>query len=344
MGTHVLKPVVAAPMAGGASTVRLVVAVGNAGGFGFLAGGYKTPQAMAGEIRAVRAQSASPFGVNIFVPPPLLGKDAASGRRAAVAAYANAIRQSVESAEAAVGQPREDDDSWSEKIEILTAERCPVVSFSFGVPPRWVVDALHGVGSVVIVTVTDALEAEAAVKAGADVLCVQGPGAGGHRSTHDPLRSPSNQGLVELIEELKPSGLPLLAAGGIATEAQVRALRGAGAAAVQLGTLFLPAPESGANQHHKVALTAPWARKTRVTRAFSGRPARGLENAFMRDFDHSAPAAYPELHHLTAPMRAQAAVDGDLDRLALWAGTGHRYARPRPAAEVVEQITGWMKD
>lgn len=332
-------------MAGGASTTHLVATVGDAGGLGFLAAGYKTPQAMAAEIRAVRDRSDAPFGVNIFTPPPpLTRRTAGEDRRVAVAAYANAIRSDVESIGAALGQPREDDDSWSEKIDVVIAERCPVVSFSFGIPPRWVIDALHGVGSVVIVTVTDTFEADASAEVGADVLCVQGPGAGGHRSTHDPLRSPSDRGLVDLIAELASAGLPLVAAGGIGTEAQVRALRNAGAAAVQLGTLFLPTSESGANEHHKAALTAPWARTTRVTRAFSGRPARGIENDFIRKFDRSAPAAYPELHHLTSPMRARAAIDGDVDRLALWAGTAHRHAHPRPAAELVEQVSRWMQN
>lgn len=120
--------------------------------------------------------------------------------------------------------------------------------------------------------------------------------------------------------------------------AQIAAVLAAGAAAAQLGTAFLCCPESGAHPLHKRALTDPLFTRTALTRAFSGRPARGLVNRFMREHGPYAPSAYPEIHHLTAPIRKAAATAGDAQGMALWAGQGHRLARELPAGQLVEVL------
>src|SRR5579863_526996 len=171
------RPVIVAPMAGGPSTPELVIAAADAGAAGFLAAGYKTPAAMAAEIAAVRAGTAGRFGVNVFVPG-LPSTDAES-----IAGYVGSLAPHAEAVGAALGEATWDDDHLTEKLAILLADPPALVSFTFGCPSAEVLAALSDAGCLVVVTVTDPVEAEIAAAAGADLLCVQGSEAGGHRGT-----------------------------------------------------------------------------------------------------------------------------------------------------------------
>jgi nitronate monooxygenase len=324
-------PVVQAPMAGGVSRPALVQAVAEAGGLGFLAGGYLRAEALRDQIDAVRGRVDGPFGVNLFVPePPRTEVD--------LRAYRQRLQPVAERYGVTVPEPNwADDDFFGEKVEMLLEERIPAVSFTFGMPEPKVIEAFRAGGSTVIVTVTTAEEARAAVNAGADALCVQGPEAGGHRSTHRMTDEPGRTSLVELLRDIRV-GIPVIAAGGMTTGADIAVALAAGATAVQLGTAFLRSDESGAKQPHKDALADPRFTDTAVTRAFTGRPARALRTTFVESFDDAAPAVYPQLHQLTAPIRAAAAAAGEADNLALWAGTGYRHARTGPAADIVEEL------
>ncbi|MEU6233313.1 nitronate monooxygenase [Kitasatospora sp. NPDC047058] len=326
-------PVVAAPMAGGASTPELVAAVNGAGGLGFLAAGYRSAAAMAEQIARVRELTDRPFGVNLFVP-------AAPGDPQAVAAYRahllpEAARHGVRLPETVAP----DRDDWDAKIAALAAgpEPVPVVSYTFGLPAPEEVRALRAAGTYQVGTVTTPEEARAAEAAGMDALCVQGPEAGGHRATHRVADRPGDVPLLELLAAVREvTRLPLIAAGGLADGAGIAAALRAGAGAVQLGTALLRADESGASAPHRAALgELP---ETVVTRAFTGRPARGLRNAFIERYGRYAPAAYPEVHHLTRPLRAAATARADTSAMHLWAGTGHRAARSGPAAEIVTEL------
>jgi len=204
-----------------------------------------------------------------------------------------------------------------------------------------VIRALQEAGSAVVVTVTSPAEAVLAAEAGADALCVQGYEAGAHRGTFVNDDAPGgDRGLPALIGEVAAvTGLPQIAAGGIMGPRQVRAVLAAGAAAAQCGTAFLRSPESGAHPLHKAALADPRYTATVVTRAFSGRPARGLVNRFIAEHA-DAPPAYPEINNATRPLRAAAAARGDTEAMSLWAGQGYRQAAERPAAEIVERLRG----
>jgi NAD(P)H-dependent flavin oxidoreductase YrpB (nitropropane dioxygenase family) len=328
-------PVLAAPMAGGPSTPALVTAAARAGGLGFLAAGYRTPQAMAEQIAAVRAQ-AVPFGINLFAPNPV-PVDAAAFHRYAEAIQAEGDRYGLQ---LTGGEPVEDDDDWQEKIDFLLAEPVPVVGFTFGVPEPAVVAALRTAGSVVVQTVTSAEEARIAADAGADLLAVQSSAAGGHSGTLTPARLPATTPIAELVAEVgRAVSLPLIAAGGLATSADVAAVLRAGAVAAAVGTVLLRSDESGASATHQAALADPDRDRTVVTRAFTGRPARALRNAFIDRYDAEAPEGYPALHHLTGPLRKAAAAAGDAERVHLWAGTGHRHATAEPAARILERLT-----
>ena len=326
-------PVVVAPMAGGPSTTGLVTAASAAGALAFLAAGYKTAAAMRSEMAAVRA-AGMPFGVNVFVP----GAPAAD--RAALTRYLAELEPDAAALGVQPGAPDWDDDDWDAKLAALLADPPAVVSFTFGCPQQGVIAALRAAGSQVWVTVTTPEEAAAAAARGADGLCVQGPEAGAHRGTFTASASPPAVPLHRLLREVAAAtALPLIAAGGIMSHQDVRDALAAGAAAVQCGTAFLRCPESGAQPLHKAALADPAFTATAVTRAFTGRPARGLANRFMTDHP-GAPAAYPEVHFATRPLRAAAAAAGDTGRMNLWAGEGYRAATERPAAEIVELLSG----
>ncbi|MDH6127056.1 nitronate monooxygenase [Kitasatospora sp. GP82] len=326
-------PVVAAPMAGGASTPELVAAVGGAGGLGFLAAGYLTAGAMAEQVRRTRELTDRPFGMNLFVP-------AEPSDPAAVAAYRERLRPEAE--RLGVELPERiapDRDDWEAKIEALLADPVPLVSYTFGLPSAVEVAALRAVGSVQVGTVTSADEARAAAALGLDALTVQGPEAGGHRATHRADARPGRTPLPALLAEVRRAGdLPLIAAGGLGDGAAIAAALAAGAAAVQLGTAYLRSDESGAAAAYRAALVDERYAETTVTRAFTGRPARGLRNAFIDRHEPYAPAAYPEVHHLTRPLRAAAAARGDLDGMNLWAGTAHLRARSGPAAQITREL------
>ncbi|CAM5675072.1 nitronate monooxygenase [Streptomyces fumanus] len=329
-------PIVQAPMAGGVSVPSLAAAVCEAGGLGFLAAGYKTADGMYQEIKQVRSLTARPFGVNLFLPQP------ETADRAAVDVYAHQLAGEAAWYETELGDPDSGrDDGYEAKLAVLLDNPVPVVSFHFGVPAREVVDALHRVGTFAWVTATTADEARAVQDCGADAVIAQGVEAGGHQGTHRdlPETDGSGIGLLALLAQVREAvSLPVVAAGGLMRGGQIAAVLAAGASAAQMGTAFLATAESGAPDLHKRALTNPLFARTELTRAFTGRPARGLVNRFLREHGPYAPAAYPEVSHLTAPLRKAAATAGDVQGLALWAGQGHRLARELPAGHLVEVL------
>ncbi|WP_274558289.1 nitronate monooxygenase [Streptomyces spiramyceticus] len=329
-------PIVQAPMAGGASCPQLVAAVSEAGGLGFLAAGYKTADGMYEEIKQLRGLTSRPFGVNLFMPQP------GNADPASIEVYRHQLAGEADWYQTPLGEPDNGaDDGYEAKLAILIDDPVPVVSFTFGCPTRSVLDAFAKAGTVTIVTVTSPEEAQAAQWSGADAVCVQGIEAGGHQGTHrdDPKSDGSGIGLLALVTQVRETvQLPIVAAGGLMRGAQIAAVLALGAEAAQLGTSFLVCPESGANALHKQAMTNPLFVRTELTRAFSGRPARGLVNRFMREHGPYAPAAYPQVHHITAGLRKAAAKSGDAQGMALWAGQGHRLAREMPAGQLVEVL------
>lgn len=319
----------------GASTPELAAAVTEAGGLGFLAAGYLSVDAMAADVASYRRLTDGPVAVNVFTPQ----LDRSAELAPAIAAHRAALLPIAARLGVDVGEPVHDDDGFDDKITWLTEHPVDVVTFTFGPVPAPVVAALHEVGTAVGFTVTSAHEARQAVGLDADLLVAQGCAAGGHRGTWHLSDEPNELEAAELTRAVvAATGLPVVAAGGVAGPDDVRALLDAGAMAVAAGTLFLACAESKASAAHKAALTSVSFTEARVTRAFSGRWARALVNDFVRDCDGTAPPAYPDVHHMTKPIRTAAAAAGDVHRLALWAGSGHRSATSRPAAEVTAAL------
>ncbi|WP_327717032.1 nitronate monooxygenase [Streptomyces sp. NBC_00490] len=335
-------PIVQAPMAGGVSVPQLAAAVSDAGGLGFLAAGYKTADGLYQEIKQLRGLTGRPFGVNLFMPQP------ENADPAAVEVYAHQLSGEASWYETELGDPDSGrDDGYDAKLAVLLDNPVPVVSFHFGVPSSEVLESLRRAGTFTLVTATTAEEALAVQRAGADAVIAQGVEAGGHQGTHRdiPENDGTGIGLLSLVGQIRETvGIPVVAAGGIMRGSQIAAVLAAGAAAAQLGTAFLATTESGAAPVHKQALTNPLFVRTELTRAFSGRPARGLVNRFLREHGRYAPAAYPEIHHLTSPLRKAAAKAKDAQGMALWAGQGHRMARELPAGRLVEVLAAELAD
>lgn len=322
-------PIVLAPLAGGPSTPELAAAVSEAGGLGFLATGYLTAADAAERIDRTRRLTGRPFGVNVFVP----GSPAPAS---AVEQYARTLTGVAEQAGVSLGRPVFEDDDWDAKLAVLLAEPVPVVSFTFGLPDPGIVARLRGAGSEVWVTVGTAAEARTAAARGADVLVVQGAEAGGHRGGVDDEPGAA-VGLLALLQIVAAQvDLPLVATGGIATGGGVAAALCAGASAAALGTAFLDSPEAATADVHRQALHAGGG--TALTRAFTGRTARGIRNRMLEEYSAVAPRAYPEIHHLTAPLRQAGRAQGNVDVVNLWAGQAFPLSRRMPAGDLVRTL------
>ncbi|HEY3759675.1 MAG TPA: nitronate monooxygenase [Solirubrobacteraceae bacterium] len=324
-------PVVQAPMAGGLSTPALAAAVNRAGGLGFLAAGYLTPERLAQDIAAARALSDGPLGVNVFVG------GAHPAEHAPVEAYARRLAVEAQRAGVELGEPRFDDDSFDEKLALLVTDPVAVVSFTFGLPLQTTVEQLRGAGSEVWLTVTSPDEARRAAALGVDALIVQGVEAGGHRGVFVDDDDASDLTLLAALQLVGATvDLPLIAAGAIVHGGALAAVLAAGASAGQLGTAYLLSAEAATADVQRTAVAS--ATPTVLTRAFSGRLARGIVNRLHRDHAAHAPRAYPEIDHLTKPLRAHGRQAGDADLVNLWAGQAHELAVAAGAEEITRRV------
>jgi nitronate monooxygenase len=331
-------PIVQAPLSGGASTPELTIAASRAGAFGIVAAGYLTADRLRGDIHQVRSSTAAPFGVNLFVPGTELADTAA------LSSYAERVRAEASRIGAEPGDPKWSDDEWQPKLELVLMERPAVVSFTFGCPERELINELHHAGIEIWVTVTEPDEADLAAEMGADALVVQGVEAGGHRASFVDEDGVGEFGLLALMRLVsKRVKLPLVAAGGICDGYAIAAVLVAGARAAQIGTAFLDTPEANTSLPHRERLRARG--RTALTRAFSGKRARGIVNDFMARNSAEAPAAYPQLHYLTAPMRAAARADGEPDLINLWAGQAYELIdHGVPAQQVIARMAAEIED
>jgi nitronate monooxygenase len=316
-------PIIQAPLAGGPSTPRLAAAVSDVGALGFLAAGYLDADRVESDVAEVRQLTDRDFGVNVFAySRPPAPQD--------VGSYAASLEADARRLGVSLGQPRFDDDHFADKVELLCGDPVPVVSFTFGLPPRDVVRRLRAAGSEIWLTVTSPTEARAADALAPDALIVQGVEAGGHRGTHVDDDDVCDLTLLAALQLIRAEvRRPLVAAGGLTTGASIAAALASGAAAAQLGTAYLRCPEAGTSDVHRVALTT--STPTVLTRAFTGRLARGIRNRFHDEHGHDAPRAYPDVHHLTAPLRAHGRSTGNPDVVNLWAGQAHQLATDEPA-------------
>lgn len=334
-------PIIQAPMAGGTSTPALAAAVSNAGALGSLGSGYDAPQKMVEEIRAVRALTSNPLQVNLFVPlPPQPAVPLQPMLKVLAPIYAEL------GMEAATGAPPPWSFSFAQQMEVVIEERVPIFSFTFGALEARYIEALHARGTLVIGTATTVAEAEHLAYTSVDAIVLQGAEAAAHRGSFLPAAD-NMVGLIALVQQTTARvKVPLIASGGIMDGRGINAALWLGADAVQMGTAFLLTHESGANEVYKDAVLRANPEETQITRAFSGREARGIRNRFMSEIESTGVAipAFPIQNDLTRPMRRQAATQGNPDFLSLWSGQNGALGRRMGAAELVRVLLREMEE
>ena len=336
-------PIIVAPMAGGPSTVDLVVAASGAGALGSFGAAYLSPQQIRDAIEQTRARTSKPFAVNLFAPLPGPPPFDVTAALAALRVY----HEELGIAPPALADLPDPRDAFDAQIDALLESAAPVVSFTFGIPPRETLARLTSAGIFVIGTATTVDEAVAFERAGAGAIVAQGSEAGGHRGT---FAVPFERGLIgtmALVPQVADAvRVPVIASGGIMDGRGIAAGLALGASAAQLGTAFLATPESGASAAQKAALRAAHEDDTAITMAFSGRPARGIRNRVMRELDAhpEAIAPYPLQNALTRAMRAGAAAAGKDQYLSMWSGQAPRLVRTMPAGELVRTLVRETND
>jgi nitronate monooxygenase len=329
-------PIIVAPM-GGATTVDLAVAGSEAGALGFLASAYLTPDQIREESRQLKARTSRPFGNNLFasVPPqePVNPQPALDH----IARFNAGLELPPPELPAITS------DRFEEKLAAVLDGGAPVFSFTFGIPSIAAMQAIKARGVYVMGTATTVEEAIQLEKAGVDAIVAQGSEAGAHRGTFGGSFEAAMIGTMALVPQTVDAvKVPVVASGGIMDGRGIAAALALGASAVQLGTAFLTTDEAGIPEAYKEAILKAREHDTRITRAFSGRPARGILNRFMEETDGAAPQGailpYPLQNMLTRPMRNAAAKQGRSEYLSLWAGQGVRMARRQSARDLIARL------
>jgi nitronate monooxygenase len=328
--------IVQAPMAG-VDSPELAAAVCDAGALGSLGVGYLAPAEIRDRVGRLRALTQKPFALNLFpLPAPAVDRAVVEAANGALAKY----RRELGIVEPPL--PEEVGYHFERQAEAMLELRPAVFSFAFGIPDSSILDECRKRGIVTCGTATHLPEALALDDAGVDLICAQGSEAGGHRATFAGETEHGLLGLLALIPQIVDRvKRPILAAGGIMDRRGVRAALDLGAAGVQVGTAFLACRESGISPAHRRALFGG-ARATGVTRVFSGRPARGVENRMMRELQESGAviAPYPIQHRLTSDIRREAARVGNTELMSLWSGQAAALAQDGSVAELIERLTG----
>lgn len=329
-------PIIQAPMAGGATTTDLVASVSEAGGLGFLGCAYLTPEQIVAACTEVRSRTDRPFGVNLFAPLASPGPDGDPSRMLRLLEPVHADLQIPPP-----NEPPVEDVSFDDRLEAVLAARPSVFSFTFGSLPPETIAELKARDMFVIGTATTVEEALVLSAAGVDAVVAQGSEAGAHRGTFGTTFEAAMVGTVALVPQMVDAiSIPVIASGGIMDGRGIGAALALGAQAAQLGTAFLPCDESGIPESHKQAIIDGREDQTRVTRAFSGRPARGLVNRFMDDVDREPDVIlpFPRQNALTRAARGAAARLDRPEFLSLWAGQGVRLSRRGSASELVAML------
>ena len=332
-------PIIQAPMAGGVSTPLLAAAVSEAGGLGMIGAGYLNPTETREQILEVKNRTKKPFGINLFIPEKTILKDGE-----ARAAY-NALEPFRARLGVASSYSIKSADHYKKQLQIVLEEGVPVCSFTFGLPTDEDIRMLKEKNIIIVATATTVEEAKLAEKKGMDAVVLQGSEAGGHRGTF--LHSPE-EGLIGLISLIPQAAdqvnIPVIAAGGIMDSRGINAALCLGAEAAQLGTAFLTCKESGANPEHKRAILHATEEQTVVTKVFSGKYARGINNDFIKKMEEldAAIAPFPVQNSFTSGIRKEAAKQSNPQYMSLWSGQSPRLSKDVSVAELMEGLVSGL--
>ena len=329
-------PVVLAPMGGDPSTPELAAAVSNAGGLGSLAAAYSNPERIAKDIARIRELTTRAFAVNLFSPQAQLPLN---GDTRAVAEFLRPYHERL--GLKAPELPQKPIETFDDQLEAVCKAAPPIVSFTFGLLPPKATERLKTQGTYLIGTATTVEEAKQLEQAGVDAIVAQGSEAGAHRGTFAVPAEEALIGTVALVPQIKDAAsVPVIASGGIMDGRGIVAALALGASAVQMGTAFLVCKEAGTSAAYREALAKAREDQTTVTRAFSGRMARGLRNEYIEQWNTAGLAhlPYPWQNAFTQPMRRAAAAAKQAGLLSLWAGQGVRMLRERTAGQLMAEL------
>jgi nitronate monooxygenase len=332
----IVHPIIQAPMSGGATTPELVAAVCNAGALGSFGAAYLKPDQIASDIKAIRALTDKPFNVNLFA-----GGYAVESRMDAAPMLAILTEIHCALGLPAPVLPAWPPDLFDQQLEVVLDARPAIFSFTFGVPNPDALARLRKRGIAIVGTATTAKEGRRLDESGVTAIVAQGAEAGGHRGTFVGSFETSMIPTLTLVRSLRDEvSTPIIASGGLMDGRDVVQSFASGAAAAQLGTAFLTCAESGVSESYKRAVLDSRTDSTVITRAFSGRPARALANAFTKRLAEKDGIIlpFPLQNALTRPMRNAAAKRGDPDFQSLFAGQGAPRARSLSAADLVNRL------
>ncbi len=340
---NIKYPIIQAGMAGGSTTVELIANVCNAGGLGTLGAGYMMPDDIRKAIRDIKQQTDRPFAVNMFCAKDPINPNEKKRE--------HEVKDVLVSTGKHLGIKEEDiqfhtSDPFDERFQVLIEEEVPIISTAFGILPADKMEAAKKRNIKVISMVTTVKEAMIAERAGVDVIVAQGSDAGGHRSTFDIKEHPqgANIGTFSLIPQVVENvKIPVVAAGGVMNGRGLVAALALGAQGVQMGTKFLGSKESGIHPLYKKALFDSTEEQTVITKNFSGRPARGIKNTFIEEFDDSGvpPLPYPIQNTATSSIRKEASKQNQIEYMSLWAGQGLRFIhQENPAEMIIKELMG----
>lgn len=341
----IVHPIVQGPFGGGISSIALACAVSDLGGLGSFGAHHLPPAEVSTLVTKLREGTSRPFAVNLWVPLP-----GEREHRPSADEYARAVERLrpwfAEVGISAPTYPETFGQNFEEQAEALLEAAPPVWSFVFGVPSADLLARAKKRGIVTMGTATTVDEAKAIEAAGVDLVVATGSDAGGHRVSFQRPAEESLVGTFSLVPQVADAvKVPVVAAGGIADGRGIAAALTLGAHAAQIGTLFLACDESGASEAHKLALVGPDASRTELTKAFSGRLARGIVNRFVREMrsEQAALPPYPIQNFLTTGLRRQAAARGEADLLALWSGQAASFAQRRKVSECFADLLAGLE-
>jgi len=334
-------PLIQAPMAGGITTPKLVAAVANQGGVGSFGFAYSAPEKIHTDLVAAQSLTSGPINANFFVFNPVrLPSD--QTQKNAIEALRSLNVDGVQS----LTIPAEPFyPSLMDQLEPIWKARPAILSFHFGLPPEGVIEKAHALGIAVGISATSLTEALAIESAHADFIVAQGIEAGGHRGQFDLQAKDEGLSALELTAQLaKHCRIPIVAAGGIMSGADINAALSKGAQAAQMGTAFLCCDESGTPPSYRHCLLHKQNRPTTLTKAFSGRLARGIENAFTRSMQDQATLPFPIQNTLTGPLRQWASAQQDAEYQSLWAGTAYAQIRSMSTQDLMQQLRDEIRE
>lgn len=343
---NIQHPIIKAPMAGGCDTPDLMAAVANQNTLPFLGAAYMTGDAISQHCQQLHQLTDAPFGINLFVPEqvPELPSNVQPALDALTPLFAE-LELDPPSLSTSTGF------DFAEQLDATLESGASVFSFTFGLMPKSVLDAARNRGMKIVGTATTVNEAKALAGLDVDAIVAQGSEAGGHRGTFPGQSARDNHscliGSYALIPQIVDAvDCPVIAAGGIMDGRGINAALSLGASAAALGTAFMSCPEAGIPNCYKQALMQAEIDQTAITRAFSGRNARGLRNHAMDLLDSQAGAIlpFPYQNDLTRLMRAAAAKQGKADYLSLWAGQGVAMSRGISAAQLINALLAEMNE